>query len=463
MDCKAALERLDEEISSIKNTDAKNRLLALFDEGTILELDKFTKNGSDPSSVYTAYGLVGGSPCYAFSQDISVCYGAMGKMQAKKIKRVFDLAVENVIPLEGIYDSNGGQVSEGIEVLEAYSELISSAAKLSGVVPMISVISGTCIGSSAVLASLADFIILTKDSEFYVNSPKILENSDSLAGTAENAFNNGTASLLAENVEEALCLVQNLFTYLPQNNLAVAPFVDYVPAAAFDNSTVDAVISSIVDGESFFELKKAFATDIKIGFARMCGNSIGIVATASEDSYISASGSKKAANFVRLCDAFSIPIVTLVDCKGFLGKIENELAGDVKAVASLTHAYAEATTPKISIITGYAIGAGFIALAGRASGADSVLAWPCSKIGTLEPCAAVQLLYKDALAEGKSREELEKDYEDNECSPFVAAAEGFIDDVIKPEETALKVIKLLEMLSGKRVNTLSKKHSNMPL
>lgn len=463
MNCNDALTKLAEETAALKNSDAKQRLISLFDEGSFLEMDKFAKNGSDPSSCYTAYGLVGGSPCYAFAQDITVNFGAMGRMQAKKIKRLYDLAAENGIPVVGLYDSNGAQVSEGVEALEAYSELISAASKISGVVPTVSVIMGTCIGSSAVLATLADVVVATEDATIYVNSPKLLDDKTNKVGKAQTAAENGIVNVLAKDVNEAIESVKNLFTYLPQNNLAVAPFADYVPANAFDNKDAYSIINGVVDGESFFEISKDSAKDMVTGFARVCGNPIGVVATNTEEGYLSANGAKKAARFVRLCDAFSIPVLTFVDCKGFLGSVEDELAGDIKAVSTLTHAYAEATTAKIAIITGFAIGAGFIALAGKTSGADSVLAYPCAKIGTLEPSCAVQLFCQEALAEGKSREELEKEYEDNDCSPFIAANEGFIDDIIDPAETALKVAALLEMLSGKRVNTMPKKHSNMPL
>ena len=219
MNCNEALNRLAEETAALKNTDAKQRLISLFDEGSFLELDKFSKNGSDPSSCYTAYGLVGGSPCYAFSQDISVNFGAMGRMQAKKIKRLYDLAAENGIPVVGIYDSNGAQVSEGVEALEAYSELIAAASKISGVVPTISVIAGVCIGSSAVLASLADLVIATKDATIYVNSPKLLDDKTNKVGKAQTAADNGIVNVLTETVDEAVLAVKNVFTYLPQNNL----------------------------------------------------------------------------------------------------------------------------------------------------------------------------------------------------------------------------------------------------
>lgn len=463
MKCNDALNRLQEETAALKNSDAKQRLVSLFDEGSFLELDKFSKNGSDPSSCYTAYGLVGGSPCYAFSQDISVNYGAMGRMQAKKIKRLYDLAAENGIPVVGVYDSNGALVSEGIEALESYSELIAAASKISGVVPTISVIAGVCIGSSAVLATLADIVVATKDSTIYVNSPKLLDDKTDKVGKAQTAAENGVVNVLAEDVNDALFAVKNIFTYLPQNNLSVAPFADYVPNNAFDNKDAYSIIAGTTDGGSFYEISKDAATDIVTGFARVCGNAVGVVATNAEDKYITASGAKKAARFVRLCDAYSIPVITFVDCKGFLGSIEDELAGDIKAVSALTHAYAEATTAKIAVVKGYAIGAGFIALAGKTSGADSVLAFPCAKIGTLEASCAVQLFCQEALAEGKDRKELEKEYEDIDCSPFVAAQEGFIDDIIDPNETALKLAALLEMLAGKRVNTIAKKHSNMPL
>lgn len=463
MNCIDAIEKLNAEKAALKSTPAKERLFRLFDDGSFTELDKFQKNSGGLCEVYTAYGFVGGSPAYAFSQDITVSYGAMGRMQAKKIKRIYDLAAENGVPVIGIFDSDGAHVDEGVEALEAYSELIASAGKLSGVVPQVSVIAGACIGSSAVLASLADVVVASKDSEFYVNSPKVLDDKSGRVGTAALAAENGAAHILADSCDEALDSVRNLFAYLPQNNLSVAPFADYIAPQPLDVSSADSIINGVVDGGSFFALSEKFAQDAVTGFARICGNAVGVVATNAEDGFLSSSAALKITRFVRLCDAFSIPIVTFLNCRGFLGSIENEIAGDVKSVAALTHAYAEATSPKITVITGCAVGAGFVAMAGRASGADSVVAWPCSVIGTLNAETAVELLYKDRLAAGEDREKLEAEYEQDVCSPFKAAAAGFIDDIIEPNETALKLASLLEMLSGKRVNTLAKKHSNMPL
>ena len=460
MNCENGLTRLEKESSVLGNSDAYKRLSLLFDGGAFTELDKFSKNGENGCGVVTAYGNVNGAGCYAFSQDVTVCSGAMGRAQGAKIKKVYDLALMNGCPVVGIYDSKGAFAEEGVDALNAYGELIAAAGKISGVVPQISVIAGKCIGSAAILASIADLTVMVEGAELCVNSADIT--GEKAVGTAENAMKNGTASLIAENDEVALNNVAKLLAMLPMNNLGIPFTADYV-SASVSGEGVYADISNIVDADSFIELNKDFGKCTKVGFAFINGNSVGIVATDADknDSYMCANGAAKISRFIRLCDAFSIPVVTLLNCAGFMGKADDELDGSVRAVAALTGAYAEATTAKICVIVGKAYGAAFTAMAGKGAGADYVIAYADAAICALNPTTAVQFLYKDRLGEEK-REDLEAEYKLTEGSPFKAAVNGAVDDIITPDSAASAVVAALDMMASKRVSTIEKKHSNMP-
>ncbi len=460
MSCENVVSCLETEVAKLGGTDAYKRLELLFDGGIFTELDRFAKNGENGSGVVCGYGNVCGAGVYAFSQDITVCSGAMGRAQAAKIKKVYDLALMNGCPVVGIFDSKGAFAEEGIDALNAYGELIAAAGKISGVVPQISVVAGKCIGSAAVLAAISDITFMTDNAEFCVNSAAITGNTE--VGTAKACAKNGTVADTFATDDEVMEAVANVLSLLPLNNLSVPSVADYVPAV-MEGDGVYSNITSVADAGSFCELWKNFGCCSKVGFARVAGNSVGIVATDSSknNAKLCGKGAAKAARFVRLCDAYSIPVVTLVDCAGFMGSADDELDGDVKAVASLTGAYAEATTAKVTVIVGKAYGSAYTAMAGKASGADVVFALPSAQICALEPMTAVQFLYKDLLGE-RSREELEKEYAMTEGSPFNAARNGDITDIVTLDELNQKVISALDMLDSKRVSTLEKKHSNLP-
>ncbi len=451
--------RFESEVCALTDSNARKRLAMLFDNGTFTEVDRFVKNNGAECEVVAAYGEVNGMAVYAYAQSINVNKGAMGKVQAAKIAHIYDLATKTGAPVVSIFDSNGAHIDEGVEALEAYGSLIKAAGNISGVVPQISVVAGPCIGSAAVLASLSDVVVMTNEAEFYITAPEFATSKENNLGTAKLAAQNGTASLVADSDKEAMGLVSDLLAYLPSNNLSEALMAEYTAAAGGN------AIESVVDAGSFFELSKDFGKCIKTGFARIGGASVGVVATTAEESegYFCACGAKKAAKFVRMCDAFSIPVVTLVDSLGILAKEECEVSGGVKAVSILTSAYSEATTPKITVVTGNAISAAYIAFVSSAADPDMVYAWSDSVIGTLEPMTAVQLLYKDRILAGEDRKQLEAEYIADKCSPFNAAALGLVNDVIAPEETAAKIVCALDILSSKRVSTLSKKHTNIPL
>ncbi len=460
MNCENGFSRLEKEVAALGGTDAYKRLGLLFDGGVYSELDRFAKNGENGCGVVTAYGNVCGMGVYAFSQDVTVCSGAMGRAQAAKIKKVYDLALMNGCPVVGIFDSKGAFAEEGIDALNAYGELIASAGKISGVVPQVSVIAGKCIGSAAVLAAVADITVMNKDAEFCVNSAAIT--GDDKVGTAELCAKNGTVAAVVDDDAMAMETVANILSLMPMNNLDVPAVADYVPAVAFGEGVYSSV-STLVDNGSFLELWKDSGCCAKVGFARVAGNSVGVVATDSDknDAKLCGKGAYKAARFVRLCDAFSIPVITLIDCAGFMGGSDDEIDGSVKAVASLTAAYADATTPKVAVITGKAYGAAYTAMAGKASGSDVVFALADAEICALEPMTAVQFMYSDRLGSEK-REDLEKEYVLSEGSPFKAAENGAITDIITVSELSEKVIAALDMLASKRVSTLEKKHSNLP-
>ncbi len=454
MKFEAALEKLNNLSGNKVST-----LATLFDDGSYTELERFTKNGEEKCDVVTAYGLINGVMTFAFYGNKGVD-GAMGRVLSAKIEKVYNLAAKVGAPVVAIYNSDGAHIDEGIEAMEAYGALMAKIASLSGVVPQISVVSGDCIGSAAVMATMADVVIMVKDAEMYVTPGSVLKNDK--VGTSKLSAENGTAAIIADTEAEAFAKVAELITYLPQNNLSVPYAAEYVPSSSTVDSC-DAVkaVEASVDANSFCELYSEHAKLVKVGFARVNGVSVGVAATNGEK--IDAAAAKKLARFVRFCDAFSLPVITFVDSLGVLGNETDELSGGVKCTAQLVEAYAEATTAKISVITGAACGASYIALASRAAGIDSVFAWPNAYISALEPDTAVELLMKDGLAEGKSREELKAEYIDNQVSAFVAAEKGFVEDVINPLETAPKLATALDMLSSKRVSTLDKKHTNIQL
>lgn len=458
------LELVQKSHAAQDNAPAKKRILALFDEGTFVEIDSLAKSGKGQAEVVAGFGSVNGNPVYAFSQNSEIAGGAMSKAQAAKIKKVYDLAVKTGAPVVGIFDSNGGRLKEGNEMLAAYGDLLLQSNNLSGVVPQISVIAGTCVGTSAMIAAGADFVIMAKDAVFGV----AVNGSDE---SAEEAAKSGAAHLIAENGEDAVVLARNFVSMLPSNNLETPLMCEFsepengaallnAAAAKLDADCSAAVaseiVAAVVDAGSAIELLKDFGTGAVCEMATVGGSVCGVVATDS--GAIDAAACEKTSRFVRFCDAFAIPVVTLVNSTGF---------ASLREASMLAHAYAEATTVKISVITGTAYGSAFIAMAGRAANADLTVAWPSAVISALEPKAAVAILCEEQLAAmtdpKTQREEIVRNYMDTEASPLAAAEAGFIDDVIVPAETRACLINAFDMLAGKRVSRLPKKHSNIQL
>ena len=442
-------------------SSARTRLTYLFDDGTFTELDPYVANGADLSGVVTAFGYVEGNPAYAFSQDINVKSGALTEAQAKKIIKVYDLAAKTGVPVVGIYDSYGADVSNGCKALNAYGELLMWTSNLSGVVPQISVVAGTCAGTAAMLAESADFVIVTKEAELYVAPNSGVKDS------AENAGKNGTAAIVADNEQEAVEAAKNLLLKLPQNNLSPVPMYEFaLPEAAF-GTDADSQAKAVCDDESVIELSADFGTASYTALGSIGGATVGIVATNKADEKLDANDCTKIARFVRICDAYAIPVITLVDTEGFKADDDTEAAGAVREMTKLAHAYAEATTIKVSVVTGKAYGPAFIALAGKGANADLVYATPDAVISALSPITAAEFLAHEELKGvddlTAARNELADKYAKEQANVAIAAANGAIDNVVETSQLREALINSIEILAGKRISRLPKKHSNIQL
>ena len=439
---------------------ARQRLASLFDDGVYQELGAYVKEKDAPAGAVTGYGYVNGNPVCAFAQDQSAVSGAVGMAQAEKIGKLYALAAKVGAPVVGIYDSNGAFVDGTAVSLNAYSSMLSAAASVSGVVPQIALVAGVCSGSAAVMACTADLVIMTEDAELYL-TPGAEKN----AGSAEVCAANGTAALTVSDTDAALAQVRALINLLPVNNLAGVPCMEYAPPEA-GGSGLTACVQRIADGGSVTALYAAYADAAYTALATVNGATVGIAATNKTDAGLTAADCEKLARFVRLCDAFSIPVITLVDTPGFAGNTETELAGAVRAMTRLAGSYAEATTAKISVVTGTAVGAAFTVLAGKGSNTDISYAYETACIAPLAPEAAVEFLWHDKLQGCKDleakRRELAKEYAATLASAGSAAQTGVVDEIVTPETLRETLCSALAMLEGKRVTNLPRKHSNLP-
>jgi len=450
--------------AAVTKSAAYARLVALFDSGTMTEFEPLALSEGKPSEVITAFGNVNGVPVCAFSQNSEVAGGAVSKSSASKICKVYDYALKTGAPVVGIFDSTGARLKQGAEMLNAFGEMLVRSNNLSGVVPQIAVIAGTCIGTCSLLASSADIIICSEDADYGI---------DTAGGnmSAQQALESGTAHLVASDALSAVASARNLISLLPQNNLSAAAVCDFTEPSAFPAAIASQkigtgtdvtaeMLSGIVDLGSVIEFSSAFGKEAFTGLATINGNVAGIVSVHNdtEDSLVSRDSASKAARFVRFCDAFSIPVITFVNCCGF---------ESIREASMLAHAYAEATTAKIAIITGAAYGAAYVSMAGAASGSDYVVAWPTAVISPLAPSTIATVLYSEQLAGSKNPIEQRKaqvdEYTATLGSPYTAALGGHIEDVIDPANTRNTIIRALNMLAGKRITRSPKKHSNIQL
>jgi len=427
---------------------AFKRMQSLFDDGMFTEMDRMGDNG-----VVVAYGMVNGTPCCAFSQNVESDGAAMTAKQAAKIGRAYALAEKIGCPIVGIFDSNGGKLSDGMDAVCAFSELIASADRLSGVVPQVSIIAGTCAASAAVWAQCADVVIMSDKGQLFVTAPSLLGDR---VGNADTAVANGTAHIACDSDLSAVATAREALAFLPSNNISCAAECDCVPATnAFPATDAASAIAAVCDEGSVLELRKGFGTDSITAFGRIAGSSVGIVAAYGT---LAANDCSKIASFVGICDAFSIPLVTLVDTVGYESSVDSELDGNVKAASVLTKAYANATTVKVAMITGKAYGPAFMTFAGKSSGADAVLAFDCAVISPLAPEAAATIVYNDRILAGEDKQVVLADYLANDASAQAVATKGIVDDVVTAEDAYAKLLGSLDILASKRVTTLDKKH-----
>ena len=490
--------RVDKQHASGKLT-ARERMEALFDDGTFVETDDMVTSrandfGMDKKKVIgdgviTGYGKVHGRTVFASSQDFTVGGGSLGEAQAMKICRVMDMAMEMKAPYISINDSGGARIEEGIDSLSGYAGIFYRNTIASGVIPQISVIMGPCAGGACYSPAICDYIFMTRqNSQMYITGPAVVKSvtgevitASELGGAGVHSSVSGVAHFVYDDDLECLNGVRRLLGYLPQNNEdksmtvpgrsvdACSTLADIVPADPKKGYDVRDVIAAFIDSGSFFEVQKDFAMNIVVGFARIDGKTVGIV--ANQSNYMAGSleinASDKASRFIRFCDCFNIPLVTLVDVPAFLPGTVQEHGGIIRHGAKLLYAYSEATVPRISIIMRKAYGGAYIAMNSKGLGADMVFAWPIAEIAVMGASGAVAIIGRKAIKEAEDpdavKQQLIDEYNEKFMNPYVAAEHGYVDKVIDPSETREEIIRALDMLENKKAGRPSRKHGNIPL
>lgn len=462
MSIEKKLEMLGQAKTSLEGTQAYKRLAMLFDDGYFTEIDSYAKSDADYAEAVAAYGTVNGCPTYAFAQNSDIQGGAMSRAQAAKIGKLYDLATKTGTPIIALYDSKGAKLAQGADMLGAYGDMLNMTSNIAGVVPQISVVLGPCFGVSAMIAATADIVIMSEKAQLSVET-------NGQSGDFSENEQNGVSHITAADDESAINKAKEVLMLLPSNNLCISPIADAYEAAAsgdkLDAAAVkvldggdisDDIIAGTADEDSFVELQKEYGTAVRVGLARIGGTATGLVIYNGKK--LDDASCSKAARFVRFCDCFSIPVVTFADSEGF---------ETLKSAAKLSAAYAEATAAKITVITGQAYGAYYVAVAGKGANADVTLAWYTAAVHALNPVTASAMLWSDKLKNSSDpvsdRAKLVKEYRDSEADVFKAAANGYVQDVIEPSQTRQKLISCIEMLSSKRVSTLPRKHGNIQI
>jgi acetyl-CoA carboxylase carboxyltransferase component len=480
---------------------ARERIEALVDEGSFVELDMFaihrsTAFGLDEreflgDGVVTGRAAIGGRQVFLFSQDFTVLGGSLGEVFAEKICKVMDLAVRTGSPMIGINDSGGARIQEGVVSLGGYAEIFWRNVQSSGVVPQLSLIAGPCAGGAVYSPAITDFTIMVeKISQMFITGPEIIKTVtgedvtfEELGGAYTHATKSGVTDLIAADEDEMTAETQRLLSFLPQNNLDDPPryacdddpqrlcpqLDDLIPDAPNKPYDIKDAIAAVVDDGEFLEIAELYAPNIVIGFGRVEGGTIGIVANQPKflAGVLDIASSIKAARFVRFCDAFNIPLLTFVDVPGFLPGTAQEYGGIIKHGAKLLYAFAEATVPKITVITRKAYGGAYDVMASKHIRADYNIAWPTAEIAVMGAAGAVKTIFRREIAEaadpGAREAELIADYETRFANPYIAASRGYIDDVIEASRTRAAVSRALGMLADKRVERPKRKHGNIPL
>ncbi|MBQ3022450.1 MAG: methylmalonyl-CoA carboxyltransferase [Clostridia bacterium] len=456
---------------------ARERIEALLDEGSFVEIGAFiSARGEETAAdgVITGYGSVDSRLVYVYSQDVTVLGGAMGEMYANKINKIVDMAAKMGAPVIGMLDSNGVRLSDGPRVQRAMGRVLSAFANISGVVPHISIVFGNCAGGSAIAAAMSDFVVMNeKTGKMFVTGPDIIEATEGEAPSvdAKGSVNkNGNAHLIGKDDLGCIEITKLLLSYIPSNNLSDAFIYETADDLSrpcdilndIENITdARVVIAEIADDKAFFEIQSDYAKEASIGFIRVNGSTVGVIAT--NEAEISNLAAQKMERFVRFCDCYNTPIVTITDVEGFRASANEETWGLARKSAELMYAFVEATVPKINIITKKAYGTAYTLLNSKQGGADLIYAYPTAEMAPLPPAAGVGVLYSERLKAGESREALEKEYIETEASIYNAAKLGCVDDIIIPSETRARIAAALEMLRSKRAGAISKKHDNMSL
>ncbi|MCW2577911.1 MAG: putative propionyl-CoA carboxylase beta chain [Modestobacter sp.] len=504
----AGSERAVEKQHAAGKMTARERIEALLDPGSFTELDEFARHRSSNfgmdakrpfgDGVVTGYGTVDGRPVCVFSQDVTVFGGSLGEVYGEKIVKVLDMAVRNGCPIIGINEGGGARIQEGVVSLGLYGEIFRRNVHASGVVPQISLVLGAAAGGHVYSPALTDFIVMVdKTSQMFITGPDVVKTVtgedvtlEELGGARTHNTKSGVAHYLAEDEADALDYVKTLLSYLPSNNLDPLPAIEVAPVdvalpEALTDSDLEldtfipdspntpydmhAVLEHVLDDGEFLEVQALWAPNILIGFGRVEGRPVGVVANQPTQfaGTLDIDASEKAARFVRTCDAFNVPVLTFVDVPGFLPGTSQEWDGIIRRGAKLIYAYAEATVPNITIITRKAYGGAYDVMGSKHLGADVNLAWPTAQIAVIGAQGAVGILYRKELAAAEDpeqlRAELISEYEDTLANPYIAADRGFIDAVIPPSHTRIQVVRALRLLANKRQTLPPKKHGNIPL
>jgi acetyl-CoA carboxylase carboxyltransferase component len=480
---------------------ARERIDLLLDKGSFREIDAFIQHrthdfGLDKQkylsdSVVTGWGTIDGRLVYTFSQDFTVFGGSLGEVHAEKIVKIMDMALKNGAPVIGLNDSGGARIQEGVVSLGGYADIFLRNTLASGVIPQISAIMGPCAGGAVYSPALTDFIFMVRGSSYmFVTGPEVVKSVtheevsfEDLGGASVHSEVSGVCHVAADTEADTLYLIRKLFGYLPSNNMEDPPFVgtgddplrmeealdSLIPDDPGKPYNIKDVIRMVVDNGQFFEVHEAYAANVVVGFARLGGHSIGIVANqpAVLAGVLDINASDKAGRFVRFCDSFNVPILTLEDVPGFLPGTGQEHGGIIRHGAKLLYAYCEATVPKLTVITRKAYGGAYDVMSSKHIRGDINLAWPSAEIAVMGPEGAVNIIFRKEIEKAedpvKRKAELVAEYREKFANPYVAAERGYIDDVIEPRETRPRLINALEMLSNKRDTNPAKKHGNIPL
>lgn len=480
---------------------ARERLKTLLDPGSFVEFDRFVthrcknfgmdKKAFSGDGVVTGFGKINGKTVYVYSQDFTVFGGSMSRTQANKILKVMDLAVKNGAPMIGLNDSGGARIQEGVEALGGYSDIFLRNVMSSGVIPQISAIMGPCAGGAVYSPSITDFVFMVKDSSYmFVTGPDVIKtvtheevSKEDLGGASAHTQKSGVAHFAAEDDKHCLLMIRELLNFLPSNNMDDPPdfkskddphrlcpeIKNIIPENAKKPYDMRDIIKETVDEGYFLEVHSAFAPNIVVGFARYNGRSVGVIGNQPNflAGCLNIDASRKAARFIRFCDTFNIPLVTFVDVPGFLPGTDQEWNGIITHGAKLLYAYAEATVPKVTVITRKNYGGAYCVMSSKHLRGDVNLAYPNAEIAVMGAEGAVNIIFRKNLAEASDveaeRQSLTKDYEDKFNNPYVAAELGYVDEVIEPALTRRRICESLDMLKNKRDKNPPKKHGNIPL